>query len=133
MPHQRQKTGTVGEAVARAYLESCGYLILTQNWHAGRWGEIDIVASKGDELVFVEVKTRRGIGFGNPEEAVNKTKQAKLQGAGQAYLTAHPQLSQKARFDVVAILLSPTDEVIDLKHYQAIHTNNNGNKEILYF
>ena len=117
MPHQRQKTGTVGEAVARAYLESCGYLILTQNWHAGRWGEIDIVA--------VEVKTRRGIGFGNPEEAVNKTKQAKLQGAGQAYLTAHPQLSQKARFDVVAILLSPTDDVIDLKHYQAIHTNNN--------
>lgn len=125
MPHKRQQTGDIGEAAAKNYLESQGYLVLAQKWHAGRWGEIDLVAQKDDEIIFVEVKTRRGVGFGNPEDAVNRAKQEKLRGAGQAYLTAHPQLPQKASIDVVAILLSPTDEVADLKHYQAINNFDN--------
>ncbi len=120
MPHRRQKTGNTGEVVARTYLEEQGYFILAQNWHAGRWGEIDIIAQKDGELVFVEVKSRRGTGFGKPEEAVNKLKQAKLRGAGQAYITAHPQLSQRVRFDVIAILLSPADDAIELKHYKSV-------------
>lgn len=122
MPHQRQKTGRAGEEVAQIYLERQGYLILTKNWHAGRWGEIDLVAQKGKELVFVEVKSRRGFMFGTPEEAVNRFKQEKLRGAGQAYLLAHPQLPQQARFDVIAILLSTTNEVLELKHYQSAIT-----------
>ena len=119
MPHLRQRTGAVGEAAARAFLEKQGYTILAQNWHAGRWGEIDIIAQQGDELVFVEVKARRGAGFGYPEEAVNRAKQAKLRGAGQAYLTSHPQLPQKARFDVIALVLTKPGQVFDLKHYRA--------------
>jgi len=86
MPHQRQKTGTVGEAVARAYLESCGYLILTQNWHAGRWGEIDIVASKGDELVFVEVKTRYSHEYGLPVESMTPWKIKHILKTAKFYL-----------------------------------------------
>ncbi|MDP3986196.1 MAG: YraN family protein [Candidatus Veblenbacteria bacterium] len=120
MPHARQKTGGLGEAAARSYLEERGYVVLAQNWHAGRWGEIDIVAQEGNELIFVEVKTRRGAGFGYPEEAVNRAKQAKLRGAAQAYLTAHPHLPQQPRFDVVAIVLSERGEVEDIKHFRCL-------------
>ncbi|HLD86009.1 MAG TPA: YraN family protein [Patescibacteria group bacterium] len=120
MPHLRQRTGAVGEAAARAFLEKQGYTILAQNWHAGRWGEIDIIAQEQEEIVFIEVKSRRGFGFGNPEEAVNRAKQGKLQGAGQAYLTAHPQLPQSARFDVLAVLLSAAGEVQEIKHFKRL-------------
>lgn len=111
----RQHTGKRGEAAVCDYLINQGYDIVSTNWHAGRWGEIDIIATIDDEIVFVEVKTRRGVGFGYPEEAVNKTKQKKLQGAAQAFLIAHPHLPQKSRFDVAAIILSPTDEIQDIK------------------
>lgn len=120
MPHARQRTGGIGEAAARAYLEGQGYIILDQNWHAGRWGEIDIIAQQGDELIFVEVKSRRGTGFGNPEEAVNSAKQKKLMGAAQSFLIAHPHLPQKTRFDVIAVLLSPADEIQDVQHFKRL-------------
>lgn len=120
MPHARQHTGTAGEQAAKAYLEKIGYVVIGQNWHAGHYGEIDIIAVKDDELFFVEVKARRGVNFGFPEEAVTKTKQQKLRGAAQAYLLAHPQLPQQVSFEVVAILLSPANEVLDLKHYRAL-------------
>jgi putative endonuclease len=120
MPHQRQQLGLEGENFAAQYLEGKGYTILTRNWHAGRYGEIDIVAEDAGTLVVVEVKTRHGVGFGNPEDAVNKTKQEKLRAAAQAYLTAHPQLPQQARIEVVAVVLSHEGGVLDLKHYQDI-------------
>jgi len=120
MPHARQKTGGLGEAAARTFLERHGYEILAQNWHAGRWGEIDIIAIKEGELVFVEVKARRGTGFGYPEEAVTRAKQDKLKGAAQAFLISHPHLPQSARFDVLAIMLSTGEQVIEVKHYKSI-------------
>lgn len=121
MPHARQTLGAAGEDVAAQFLEQRGYVILERNWHAGRYGEIDIVAQDGASLVVVEVKTRHGTGFGNPEEAVNKAKQAKLAGAASAYVAAHPHLPQQVRIEVVALVLSPTGEVLDLKHYHDIN------------
>ncbi len=120
MAHARQQLGGAGEELAAQYLVSKGYQIITRNWHAGRYGEIDIVAEDQGTLVVVEVKTRHGIGFGNPEDAVNKVKQEKLRGATQAYLTAHPQLPQQARIEVVAVVMTPNGELIDLKHYRDI-------------
>jgi len=118
MPHARQQLGQAGEAAAVSYLEGLGYEILAQNWHAGRYGEIDIVAQDGVALVVIEVKARQSIGFGYPEEAVNKTKQDKLRSAAQAYVLAHPQLPAELRFDVVAVVLTPGGEVMELKHYR---------------
>lgn len=120
MPHQRQKTGTIGEAAVETYLVNQGYTILDKNWHAGRWGEIDIIATLGDQLIFIEVKTRRGVGFGNPEDAVNRAKQEKLKGAAQSYLTSHPHLPQQARFDVAAVILSSSDQVEDIKVFPGL-------------
>lgn len=117
MPHVRQQLGSQGEAVAREQLERQGFSIIAQNWHAGRYGELDLIALHGAELVFVEVKTRRGTDFGQPEEAVTKLKQAKLKAAAQAFLMTHPQLPQAYRIDVVAVVLAPSGEVNDFKHY----------------
>lgn len=120
MPHTRQVLGAAGERAAEEYLVNLGYVILDRNWHAGRYGEIDIVAEEAGMLVVVEVKTRHGTGFGNPEDAVNKAKQEKLRGAAQAYLTSHPHLPQAVRLEVVAVVLSTEEEVLDLKHYRDI-------------
>ncbi len=120
MPHTRQVLGAAGERAAEEYLENLGYVILDRNWHAGRYGELDIVAQEGDNLVVVEVKTRHGVGFGNPEDAVTKLKRSKLAGATQAYLVAHPHLPQAVRIEVVAVVISSNGEELDLKHYRDI-------------
>ena len=121
MPHQRQVIGKSGETDAADYLSRAGYKIIARNWHAGRYGEIDIVACEGDQLVLVEVKTRSSIGFGYPEEAVNKHKQFKLQGAAQSFILSHPHLPQNVRFDVIAIVLSPDGQMSDFKHFKGIN------------
>src|SRR3990167_2286028 len=71
------ETGRIGEAFAAQYLGDEGYGIIEQNYRT-RFGEIDIVAREGGELVFIEVKTRTGEQFGLPEEAVDQRKQRKL-------------------------------------------------------
>ena len=120
MPHARQRLGNEGEELVAQYLVGQGYTIITRNWHAGRYGEIDIVAEQGGMLVMVEVKTRHSAQFGNPEEAVNRTKLEKLRAATQAYVTAHPQLPQAARIEVVAVIMSPDSKLVDLEHYRDI-------------
>jgi putative endonuclease len=120
MPHARQSLGAFGEQSARVYFEQQGYVVLAQNWHAGRYGELDIVATRDNEVVFVEVKTRSGMGFGKPEEAVNSTKLAKLQGAAQAFLLAHPLVVGEPRFDVVAVVVGPGGRVEEFKHFAGI-------------
>lgn len=120
MPHQRQTLGALGEKVAQEYLERLGYKKVAQNWHAGRYGEIDLIMIDGNELVFVEVKTRASADFGYPEQAVNIFKQKKLIGAAQAFLSQHPQLPTIPRFDVIAILLSTGNKITDIKHYKRL-------------
>ena len=70
-------------------------------------GELDIVARDRDALVFCEVKTRRGIGFGHPVEAVNAIKQRRLRTLGQRWLTAHDEHAPELRFDIVGVLVRP--------------------------
>lgn len=120
MPHARRLAGNAGEDLVSDYLEQAGYTVVTRQWHAGRYAEIDIVAVKAEQVVFVEVKSRHGLGFGWPEEAVTRDKQAKLRAAGEAFLLAHPQLPQATRFDVVAVLLSPDEKLLELKHYENV-------------
>jgi len=94
--------GRKAEIRARAFLEARGFRILEQNFRC-RFGEIDIVAEQGKELVFVEV---RSLGPGArhlPEETVQAGKQRKLSRTAQAYLQKHRQQDRPARFDVVAV------------------------------
>ena len=96
--------GVHGERIAAAYLTSAGLRVLDRNWRC-REGELDIVAREGSALVFCEVKTRRGTGFGHPVEAVTPQKRARLRDLAQRWLAAHDEHAPDLRFDVVGVLV----------------------------
>jgi len=98
--------GAHGERIAAAYLSDSGLRLLDSNWRC-REGELDIVARDGDALVFCEVKTRRGVGFGHPVEAVTRTKQRRLHTLAHLWLAAHDEHAPDLRFDVVGVLVRP--------------------------
>ena len=98
--------GARGERIAAAYLSDLGLQILDQNWRC-REGELDIVARDGDALVFCEVKTRRGVGFGHPVEAVTAVKQRRLRTLAHRWLAAHDEHAPELRFDVIGVLVRP--------------------------
>ncbi|GAO42968.1 YraN family protein [Flavihumibacter petaseus] len=100
----RQNTGRKGENLAAMWLQQHEFVLLERNWKARR-KEIDLIACKDHVLHFIEVKTRMGLGFGNPEEQVNGKKLYHLRIAAEEYLTQHPQW-RRIQFDVLAILLN---------------------------
>ena len=99
-----RQAGAAGEEEAARYLEAQGYRILERNFRFRTMGEIDIIAEEGDELVFCEVKTRWGEGFGAPEEAVTAAKQRTIRKIAAAYLALHGIGDRPCRCDVVSIL-----------------------------
>lgn len=100
----RARVGAAGEALAERTLRGRGYQIVARNWHC-RYGELDLIAEEGGELVFVEVKTRRGTALGLPEEALTPSKRLRLLAAAQQYLLEQETPERAYRFDVVAIEL----------------------------
>jgi putative endonuclease len=113
----RQGLGQTGERLAAERLVQCGYRILERNFRC-RYGEIDIVAEDGDDLVFAEVKTRRGVAYGLPEEAVTARKQQKLIELALYYLDAHACSERSWRIDVVAVQLSSSGRFEEIRIYQ---------------
>lgn len=103
---EHNRTGSEGEQVACRYLEGNGFEVLERNWRHGKH-EVDIIARQGQELVFVEVKTRSTDRHGQPEEAVKKGKRAKLFKAANAYIQ-QSEGELRARFDIVSVILHPS-------------------------
>jgi putative endonuclease len=99
---RRRALGQAGEDRAAAWYRAHGYAILHRNWRC-REGELDLVARRGRELVFVEVKTRRTDRFGTPAEAVTPAKQRRLRALAGRYVAATGARGA-VRFDVVSIL-----------------------------
>ena len=97
--------GDRGEQMAAEYLEREGYEILHRNYRFGR-SEIDLIARQGRTIVFVEVKTRRTAGYGEPEEAVTREKIRRIRRVASAYLAQRRIGECDCRFDVVAVLLA---------------------------
>jgi putative endonuclease len=101
-------------------LETHGYRVVARNWRCP-YGEIDVIAEDGSELVFVEVKFRRGIRLGSPEEAITPAKRHKLLLAAQTYLADRSLEQRPYRFDVVAIELGPGGQVSAVRlHRRAV-------------
>ena len=104
------ETGRRGEDLAVAFLEAKGFRTLERNYRFGR-EEIDVIAfeptprNDGGAIVFVEVKTRRGRGYGEPEAAVDAAKQAAIRRVAEAYMHERKLIPSPVRFDVVAVLL----------------------------
>jgi putative endonuclease len=91
------------EALARRYLEDRGLRLVTKNFRCPG-GELDLVMQDRNELVFVEVRGRRGNRFGSAAESVDQRKRRRLVMAAQRFLQRHPALaSGPCRFDVVAL------------------------------
>jgi len=94
--------GRAGEQAAEEKLQALGYRILQRNYRCKK-GEIDLVARHEDELVFIEVKTRRQGESGSPEEFVHAEKRRKLARTALAYLSEHHLMEEPCRFDVVSV------------------------------
>ena len=115
----RARLGQWGERQARLYLEAEGYGILAANFRC-RAGEMDIVAIDGDELVFVEVKTRRGEAYGQAEESVSPVRAERLAAVAEEFLqsrSAFPYDSETPwRIDLVCVNLDSGGKLLNLNH-----------------
>jgi len=98
-------TGQLGEKLAQDFLKGRGYNIVEANYRSPD-GEIDIVASKNDVLVFVEVRTKSSRAFGPPEESITPRKKQKLVQVAQHYVQTHDIQESSWRIDFVAVELN---------------------------
>jgi putative endonuclease len=98
-----RSAGDWGEDLALRFLEERGYTVVERNYRT-RYGEIDLIVQKEDSLVFVEVKLRRGRGYGDPLEAVTPRKQEAVRSMAEQYLAECEPEYDELRFDVVGIL-----------------------------
>jgi putative endonuclease len=120
MPRDRvrsRRLGNFGERVAASHLEAKGYQILERNWST-REGEIDIIASRGPDLVFVEVKSRRGRTMGTPEESITGRKATHVRAAAAAYSQQHPDAPPNLRIDVVVLELDAKGRVLRVEQIE---------------
>jgi putative endonuclease len=113
----RQKLGKKGEEIAANFLESKGYSILHKNFRT-QYGEIDLIAQLGKELVFIEVKTRTSKNYGYPEDSINQRKQEHILASSQAYLQQFSELSTQWRVDVVSILFRSGENQPEIVHFE---------------
>ncbi|MEO8898533.1 MAG: YraN family protein [Candidatus Dormibacter sp.] len=117
----RERVGHAGEAAALNHLKDQGFRILARDWRS-RIGQIDIVAEDGETLVLVEVKARRGVAFGLPEEAVDARKRHKLRMLLETYRSATKRQKQPCRIDVLGLLLDDHLAVTRCEHIRdAVH------------
>lgn len=104
-------TGRKGEALAETALTEMGYQILERNWRHKHL-EVDLIALEKGMLVFVEVKTRNDLRYGEPHEAIDWKKEQKLARAANIYLSQQSYKGE-VRFDIVSVVL-PQDVPVGL-------------------
>lgn len=110
----KDRVGAYGERVAEQHLRRAGMVVLDRNWRCRTpevAGELDLVLRDGRTLVFCEVKTRTGWGYGQPAEAVGRAKARRLRLLALAWLAQSGLRAPDIRFDVVAVLAPPGGEV----------------------
>lgn len=103
--------GLRGEEAAAGYLKERGYCVLARNFRSRR-GEVDLIARKGEELVFIEVKSWDVYGADSLEYAINALKQRRIRQAGMFFVHRHPDLAgMSMRFDVLLIRPGGIDHI----------------------
>jgi putative endonuclease len=113
----RKRLGERGEDAAAAFLERAGMTIIERNWRCPA-GEVDIIALDDNEIVLVEVKTRRTVSRGTPEEAVTPAKQKRYGKLATAYIQHACVADVGIRFDVITLLVLAEDRAL-LRHHRA--------------
>lgn len=114
---KRQAVGQRGEDMAVAFLQTQGYEVLERNWRCHSLGEIDVVARRGDWLVFVEVRARRTDAYGAPEESLTPTKRQRMIALANAYVE---QLGWQGnyRIDFIALEMDAHGRLTRREHFE---------------
>lgn len=107
-----RRTGDRGERIALRYLAGKGYEVVERNYRT-RYGEIDLILRDEETLVFVEVKLRRGTGYGGPLESVTPSKQEQIRAIAEQYLAEAEPEYEELRFDVIGVLENPAAPEIE--------------------
>ncbi|MEQ8172422.1 MAG: YraN family protein [Candidatus Eremiobacterota bacterium] len=113
----KKQLGITGEKEALSLLEKKGYAILERNFRC-MLGEIDLIMTHGEELVFIEVRSRTDTSFGEPYETVNLKKQNKLYKLAEYYLNFKNLHDRDCRFDVISLLLTREGTVMKIEHIE---------------
>lgn len=116
--HPKDVLGRDGERLAAEYLERMGFRILDRNYRCAE-GELDIVAAERRVLVACEVKTRSGVAFGAPIEAISRRKLARIRKLAVRWVIAHGVIFDELRVDVIGVLRSPSGQV-ELEHVRGV-------------
>lgn len=114
----RKEIGKIGEEAATRHLEDQGYQILGRNWST-RLGELDIIATDQEAIIFVEVRTTSSNQFGYGFQSIDFRKQHKVRRLALQYLQNQQLHSKPLRFDVVSVLLNGQREIQELQHIPA--------------
>lgn len=123
---EKKNIGEIGEELAVKYLKKKGFKIIELNYQNStgkRLGEIDIIAKKNGQIIFVEVKTRitEGKKIILPEENITQDKLRKLQKIAQNYIRENNLWEINYHFDAISILISSVDEkVLEIRHLESI-------------
>ena len=114
----RQQLGQAGEDAAARHLVRQGMAVIARNWRC-RYGELDIIARDGSVLVFCEVKTRRGTGFGVPLSAITPRKVARIRQLAALWLVETGGHRGPVRLDAIGLLEHP-DGHFDIEHVRGV-------------
>lgn len=115
-----RKVGYEGEEIAAKLLLGKGYKILERNYYT-KFGEIDLIASKNNALIFIEVKLKHGDNFGTPEEMIGNSKLFQVQRMAEFYLMDKPKMTEIYKtysIDAVCIMVGEDGEVERISHYE---------------
>lgn len=111
--------GNFGEDYVSNYLENSGFKIIERNYRVRLIGEIDIIAVKDRKIHFIEVKTRKSLAFGTPEEAFSYKKQEKIIRTALNYLL-EKNLKSPFQIDLAALIINSDNKVESIKLYENV-------------
>lgn len=116
MKQLNKLVGARGEEIAANWLTANGYQLIARN-NFTKWGELDLIASKNNILVFVEVKLKSTEEFGTPEEMIGPSKLQQIRKAAEMYLLNNPQIASKfERYQINAVCI--VEKTGRITHYE---------------
>lgn len=111
---QHNELGRIGEDTAVNYLKEKGFQIIERNTRCAKV-EVDLIAKFEDYIVFVEIKTRSSMRWGNPEDAISKAKIKRMVEAAHYYIDEN-DIDLPVRFDIVAIVINK--KIVEIEHFE---------------
>jgi putative endonuclease len=114
---KRKRIGQIGEDAAVVFFKKKGYQVIERNFST-RFGEIDLIVKKNCVLVFVEVKTRTGPDYGQPEWAISQKKIHQVQKMAEIYLVKEKPKYKNLRIDAFCVILDQQGFLQNTRHWQ---------------